>query len=414
MTYVPLKRELSPTAAAVQLFVAIPTAVNLGQGREVDDPQGQIGDLLNATFHTSSKYNAAVGGPMLVRERAAAWVERFIGIPATAETTFIIQQLGREGLGHSMKVAALKHGPNTKAIVPDTRWPMVDEKLEDERMTPLEYKCQRVGMAEELKDLLDNNKEVSCAYFNFPHNPTGLWITAEENKKIQEALDDANKQGRNIVRIDDIPYFGGCPQSASVPYLKTGYEEVLKADSPTHWSAIFSFSKAFGTANPGLTIMTVHPEIAAEVSKRLTRTTGLAYVPEFFDHVSKILCEQYDPEVLAHFKALHDKYAINRKTLEEMLGDMVLDGDPGMTSLVRVPAEVFGKAVICADGQTRTMNDLNDVVEFLGNEGVITVNNGTDLLRIAQAAHPDKFAEGVEKLQAALNKILESPKAEAA
>ncbi len=415
MTYVALKRELSPTAAAVQFFNAIPSAVNLGQGREVDDPEGKIGDLLKADLKTSCKYNSAPGGEMALREAAAGWIERFMGIPATAATTFLIQQLGREGLGHALKVAALKKEPGSIAILPDTRWPMVDEKLEDERLGAAEYKVQRKGMAEEIDTIIQKNgKKVSSLYLNFPHNPTGMHITADENKKIMGVLEAANASGNTIVRIDDIPYFGGCNQNAEAPYLQLGYDGVLSAESKTPWAAIFSFSKAFGTANPGMTIIVVHPSIAAEVSKRLTRTTGLAYVPAFFDHFAEILKPENDKDVLAHFAALNKKYKINRKALEEAMGNMVLEGDPGMTSLVEVPEELFGRTVSCADGQDRTMNDLDDIIEFLGNEGVITVNNGGRLLRLAQAAHPDQFVDGVNRLKAALDKIRNSPMAEAA
>lgn len=415
MSYVALKRELSPTAAAVQFFNAIPSAINLGQGREVDDPEGKIGDLLKADLKTSCKYNSAPGGEMALREAAAGWVERFMGIPATGATTFLIQQLGREGLGHAMKVAALKNDPGSLMILPDTRWPMVDEKMEDERLDAIEYKIQRAGMAEEIDGLIQKNgKKISCVYFNFPHNPTGMHITREENQKVMDVLEAANASGNTIVRIDDIPYFGGCDQQDNAPYLKLGYDGVLKADSKTPWAAIFSFSKAFGTANPGLTIMVVHPSLATEVSKRLTRTTGLAYVPQFFGHVAEILKPENDKEVLGHFAALNKKYKENRKALEAAMGNSVIEGDPGMTSLIEVPEELFGRTVTCSDGQARTMNDLNDIIEFLGNEGVITVNNGGRLLRLAQAAHPDQFVEGVNRLKAALDKIRNSPMAEAA
>ena len=410
MSYVALKRELSPTAAAVQFFNAIPSAINLGQGREVDDPEGKIGDLLKADLKTSCKYNSAPGGEMALRESAAEWVKRFIGIPATAQTTFLIQQLGREGLGHAMKVAALKNDPDSITILPDTRWPMVDEKLQDERLSAQEYKVQRTGMADEIEGLIKNaDKTVASVYFNFPHNPTGMFITESENKKIMAVLDAANDKDAHIVRIDDIPYFGGCDQQDSIPYLKVGYEGVLTEESKTPWTAIFSFSKAFGTANPGFTIMVVHPSLAADVSKRLTRTTGLAYVPQFFEHMAEIFKPENDKEVLAHFAALNKKYKTNRAALEKALGNMVLEGDPGMTSLIEVPEELFGRAVECSDGQVRTMTDLNDIIEFLGNEGVITVNNGGRLLRLAQAAHPDQFVEGINRLKAAMDKIRNSP-----
>lgn len=416
MAYIALKRELSPTAAAVQFFNAIPDAVNLGQGREVDEPAGRLGALLKAELKSSSKYNSAPGGEMAVREAAAAWMARFLGLPAQGANTFVIQQLGREGLAHAMKAAALKHEAGAKIIVPETRWPMVDEIAGDERMPMVEYKVVRDGLSEEIEKAIGAGGDIAAAYFNYPHNPTGMHITAQENKKVMAALDSANAAGKNILRIDDLPYFGGCPQNAGgkKPYLEVGYDGILDPEGKTLWIAIMSFSKAFGCANPGMSVLVVHPAIAAELSKRLTRTTGLAYVPDYFDHVREIFGEDNDAAVLEHFAALNKKYIANRKALEDAFGDRVQDGDPGMTSLLKVPAELFGRAVTCADGDVRTMADLNDIIEFLGNEGVITVNNGADLLRLAQAAHPDKFAEGVARLKAAFDKILHSPAVAAA
>ena len=415
MTYHLLKRELSPTSAATQFFNAIPTAVNMGQGREVDDPKGKIGDLLKAPLTTSSKYSVTPGGSMELREAAGAWMSRFMGLPADAENTFVIQELGREGLGYGFKIGALDNEPGASAIVPDTRWPMIDEKLADERLGKLEYHVQRDGMADLIGGLIDGaSKDVAACYLNFPHNPTGMHISVEENKKIMDVLDKANEGGRKIIRIDDIPYFGGCPQNDSAPYLQTGYDGVLSRESKTKWMAVMSFSKAFGTASPGLTVMVVHPDMAKDIYMRLYRACGLAFVPAFFDNVAQIFAPENDQEVLKHFAWFHEKYSTNRQVMVDTFGDMVLEGDAGMTSLIRVPADVFGKAVTCSDGEVRTMNDLNDIIEFLGNEGVITVNNGKDLLRIAQAAHPDKFKEGVERLKAALDKILQSPCAAAA
>jgi len=260
------------------------------------------------------------------------------------------------------------------------------------------------------------SKDVAAVYFNFPHDPTGMHNTFDENKKIMDVMEAANTAGRNIVRIDDIPYFGGCDQreGSAQPYLQVGYKDVLTADSKTLWAAVFRFSKAFGTANPGFTRMVTHPENAGEGSKRVTRSTGLAYVPEFFEHLAEILKEENDAEVRAHFAALNVKYKQNRKSLEEMFGDMVIDGDPGMTSLIAVPDEAFGRDVVCADGQTRTMADLNDIIEYLGNMGVVTVNNGGNLLRLAQAVHAEKFVEGITRLKTALDTIQSSPKAKAA
>lgn len=424
MTYIELNREKSATTAAVQLFGDLkpinPDVVNLGQGREIDDPDGELGELLTSPLTCSSGYNSQNGGSPELREKAAAWVSRFLGLPATGHNTFVLQQLGRESLGHSMN-AATRHDPEGKnrytAIVPNTMWPMVSAKLADEKTTYTTYRMGRSGIDQDLEEILGKgagDRIFSMAYFNFPHNPTGLGMTQEHNTKIQAVLDAYNADAANkIQRIDDLPYFANCAQKNNGALLDMGYDGILDADGVTPWSSAISFSKALATAKPGLSILVCHNDLATYMTNRINRSSGLAYVPEFFENLEKLFDERMDDQILTHFASLRAKYTKNRKALEMALGDMVKDGDPGMTSLVEVPEDIFGKSVTCSDGQARTINDLNDVVEFLGNEGVITVNNGGRFLRIAQAQHSDNFNRGVALLQKGLDKILNGQKASA-
>lgn len=423
MSYVALKRDLSPTAAAVKIFNDLSAAngnvINLGQGREIDDPDGKLGELLSAELKTTTKYNADTGGPETLRKTAGEWVSRFLGLPANSDNTFVLQQLGRESLGYAMGIAAHPHrgkGYIPAMLVPETRWPVVNDKLDDEGMAPLSYPVARENFAAPLEDLIKNAGEqvIAAAYFNFPHNPTSLEISDEENTKIMAVLEEANKNGKEIIRIDDLPYFGNCEQKNDGAFLKMGYEGVFTGESITKWACAISFSKALGTAQPGLSILVCHPELSDKLSKRLTRSSALAYVPQFFDNIGKILSPDMDKDVLAHFAGLRAKYIENRKYAETAFGENIVNGDPGMTSLVRVSKDAFGKNVTCSDGQNRPINDLNDVIEFLANEGVVTVNNGheddgTGLLRIAQAQHPDNFKKGIEILQAGLDKIKNAP-----
>lgn len=424
MPYVALKRDLSPTAAAVKIFNDLSAAngnvINLGQGREIDDPDGALGDLLSAGMKTTTKYNADTGGPVSLRETAAHWVSRFLGLPADADNTFVLQQLGRESLGYAMGIAARPHrgkGYIPAMLVPETRWPVVNDKLDDEGMAPLDYPVARENFAAPVEQLVNNTGDqvIAAAYFNFPHNPTGLEISDTENAKIMAVLDNANEAGKNIMRIDDLPYFGNCAQKNGGAHLKTGYEGVLKTDSPTRWACAISFSKALGTAQPGLSIFVCHPALSDKISKRMTRSSALAYVPQFFANIETLLSPEMDKDVLAHFDKLRRKYIENRNFAEQAFGDNIVDGDAGMTSLIRVPADLYGRTVSCSDGENRPVNDLNDVIEFLANEGVVTVNNGheddgTGLLRIAQAQHPENFRKGIEILQAGLEKIKAAPK----
>mgnify|MGYP007122148224 CR=1 FL=1 len=76
--------------------------------------------------------------------------------------------------------------------------------------------------------------------------------------------------------------------------MKSGYEGVLATDSISPWIAVISFSKALGTAQPGLSAMIVHDGLRTEMTARLARNNGLSYAPAFFENAYNIFQERND------------------------------------------------------------------------------------------------------------------------
>lgn len=431
MTYIIINREKSPTAAAVQLNNEILDPINLGQGRETDAdaPMGALGETLKFMGQGSTKYPSEPGGPSSVRKAASNWIKRYIGIEATPETTFVVPAHGRDGLGRALEIASHLNsstfGQGARHVaLPDTIWPMVPDLARDAYLTPSTYAIQREGIDKDIEQLvagLTKDQVMAAVYMNFPHNPTGMHIDGEENKKVMALLDRINSvQPGKTIRIDDIPYFNACPHKKEGAFLKSGYEGVLTKDSITPWFAVFSGSKAFATAEPGFHIMVVHPSLAAELTARLTRRNGLSYSHAFLAGMEKMLDPAMDGEMLAHLGRHHAKYVENRALTMQYLnndhvGRLVVDGDAGMTSLLRIPSEGLGRSV-WIKGENHSIRDDWDLAEAVANMcGVITVPNGMTkegaaLLRVAQALAPQRYGIGANALQESLYYIMNAPK----
>jgi aspartate/methionine/tyrosine aminotransferase len=428
-TWIPLNRNVSPTKASTDIAAELPKAVILGQGRETNEPQGDIGKFLRGQIEISSKYNAAVGGPDSLREAAAYWAKRFLGIPATKETVFVLQQLGRVGLREALLVAGAIERPSNSLppilLMPRYGWPMVDEQAQDANLRMLHYDANAISLARNIDDSV-LHREISAIYLNYPHNSTGAHISLEENKAVTNLIETGkilNANGEKTMRIDDNPYFMACPTwqgDNKYSYLQSGYNaDVLPTEKGSvPWVHILSFSKALATANTGLSVVVCHPSLAPTLRARFTRSVGLAYNEAFFNGVQEIFNPAFDQEILQHFANLREKYKINRYKLQDIfktgLGQVV-QGGVSMTSLMQLPPALAGRLVPCHDGVSRLIKDTNDVVEYLANRGVVVVNNGNDLkgglghIRFAQAQHQNAFEDGVTRAKAALEEIANSP-----
>lgn len=425
MNWFSLARDVTPTKAATDIFnemaSAGKTAVNLGQGREIVQLPFLEQLLAQRSMSISSKYNPS---PADFTALCADWLSRHMGIDAEAACTFPMSGLGREGLDKVLHWTQKQAGfpKNAKVLVPDTAWPVVDNLLDDYGLGSETYDMSPGNLVSSITTAVRIDPDVMAIYLNSPHNPTGTVISHDELAQIMDTLDVINAarpEGRRITVILDNPYFHAAPQNqeAGKPSLDCGFEDIFTADRATPWATVQSFSKAFGMASPGFSIVATHPDVAKGLNARFTRTSLLGFSTEMYESLSEALSPENDDKVLGHFQALHDKYVANRAALEQELGDYVVPGAAGMTALVKLDAATFlDRRVKDLNGQDFDLNDLNDVIEWLANKHeVVTVNNGIDsrgnlLLRLAAAAEPETYETGIKSLKAGLETIETAPR----
>ncbi len=352
---------------------------------------------------TNPSYNKQ-GGEHSVRKQAASWVERFLGIPANENNTFILQQNGRVALSEAFMTASVGRN-NPSILVPDLRWPMLSQKIAQARMQEHEYKIAREGIASEittkLQDFEDMGSSLSAVYTNYPHNPTGLAGSKQEIALITTKLNEINA-GRTspnrIFHVIDSPYFAGCSQKDSGAYLYNPYEGNLAYKGQTPWLMVLSFSKAFGVASPGISIVVTDESTQEEFDKQLVSGVGISYSPEFLQAACQVMMSENDSAVLEHFDVLRRKYKRNHGIVADGLNRYMADGDPNLTAVLEFPEAMIGQEVRCSDGISRSVRDMNDLVEIYGNAGVVTVNCSTkdrNLVRLALSGRAETIQRGV-------------------
>lgn len=426
MSRIRYDRSLSATAAATkfnkELEAAGRSPINLGQGRETERAPDAIFPKEGLPLVSSPEYNV-----MAARAVAAGWVERFMGIPATGDNTFIIQAPGRDGLGRALAFAATQVNPTAAGVyIPELHWPMYTDVVAGVRGTAIgTYGTpDAAGLTDVVNPTADGKALNPLAIIiNSPQNPTGKIYSPEAMQGIanQIGVDNVDPINGKVSAILDVPYFYAASPTNDdeVHYLDCGYEALTKSDSPTPWFAVISLSKALGTANHGLTFIVVHPDYAKAFSRALTAGNGVGFSPELLKQVEKTFTPEFDETHLGHFAGLRDKYAINFESIKLYFDeDKIVDGDPGMTALLTLP-DLMGKTVPSSEGEPWEINSVADFLEYMGNEhGVVAVDNGVDkegrfLVRVALAQNPLKFQEGINAVRNAFDAAAEVPVAAA-
>lgn len=410
---------LSPTTASTRFFRALEAyhaenktgrkVINMGQGAETKKgPLELLGSdviVIPGKSDITPRYNGTAGGEMAVRERAGAWLQRFLGIPAKASNTFVLPMQGRVPLMVSFGLA------NNGGIfgIPEIHWPMVPGQIGAfaKGAQIKTYNNPFNGYDNDVPELIGHGN-VDALYTNGAHhNPTGKNYGKTYAIGLQANLEEINAGAkRPIVHILDIPYFHALEQNTDPngPYYDHGIKELTDPDAKTPWIAVVSFSKALGTATPGLSFVVTSDNIARDFENRLMMSVGVAYNPAYMAQIYDAFAPEKDPVHLRHYQNLRDKYIANYTELVKTATPRnMVDGDPGMTSLMKLGPE-FQNRNVRVEGGTFNINSVNKMIGFLGqNYDVVLVNNGVDkqgnwLVRAANAESSERYFEGCENL----------------
>ncbi len=407
----PLNRDIDPVEASIEFGATMrqdgkdPVLLSVGaepQQLVLPHEKGNI----SSEIVTQPYYNKQ-GGKNYARAIGAAWVRRFLGIPAYAQNTFLLQQNGRVALLEAFNiVASERHNPSI--LIPDLRWPMLGQKVRQAHMRAHEYEISRNDIAEaitvKLREVSESDHSLACLYTNYPHNPTGLLASGDDMACVMTKLDSLNSGltgEQKIGHVIDTPYFAGCPQKEEGAYIVTPYEETLAYEGDTPWMVVLSFSKAFGISSPGFSIIITDKSLQNQTNQQLATGVGISYSPKFFERICGVMKPENDNYILDHFAALHKKYTKNYNAVSALLGDYLVDGEPNLTTVLEFPDSLIGKEAICSDGLKRRIGDMNDLVEIFGNAGAVTVNcsrNNRHLVRLA-------LSEGTERVELGLRTI---------
>jgi aspartate/methionine/tyrosine aminotransferase len=420
--YVPynLNNAFVPTTAAAvfarELEAAGRDVYNFGIGQESERaPPSLFPD--NITVAHGPRYIGDIGGHMSLRENAATYLSKFMGMGATAANTFVLSQNGRVPLHNALDFFAIRRAAN-EILLPHMRWQTYDAIVKLTRGLSIKsYSNPNKGMLDQGL-IVALEKKPLAMIVNSPHNPSGkiyppTWMQALAYEQRDLALRDT-AAGRAAL-ILDIPYFYALPDTpqGSDHRLDGGYDHLTRPDSLTPWVAIVSFSKALGLAQPGLTFVAVHPELAVDFRKMLLLTGGGSYNAAFFAQVEKAFAPENFYIHEAHYRGLRNKYRTNYEALRGAFGAQIIDGGPGMTALIEV-SDLMGKCIKYA-GHTYDLTTTAGVVEYIGNTtGVVVVDQGLTergkvLLRIAAAERPERYAAGITLLANAIHHIQDMP-----
>lgn len=397
------------------------------QGAENQVVQGAISELMAVPFSTtvSPKY-PLTGGPKDLRESAAGWISRFFAVPATFDNTACYFVPGRASLNLSFNMVASEAREKRMQIgtvlMGETHWPMIDGMLKSHGLRASLCANEKGSLGASMLDVLQQNPDqIDALYIPPVENPTGAQWSKNDLTMIVDATESINKSriARRIppiMLILDMPYYMAYNQLSndSGAYLDTGFEGLLNDKSMvTPWILIKSESKAYGFATPCTHTVVTHPSIFKRVNSAAHTWCAGAGDVAFKTKLTSLYSPAFDKYSLQHFAGLKEKYEQNRSALIDRFGNQVVAGDASMTSLLKLPQDMFdGKEVVGEyTSDTYKLTDLNVLVDYLGREAaVMTVNNGNDrngdfLLRVAQALEPQEFKQAMAIMQTHILKL---------
>jgi aspartate/methionine/tyrosine aminotransferase len=425
------------TTAASDIYNALidsgkyPHACNLGQGTETEECTF-FQDAFGKTDRIvpKPKYSPKFGGKD-VQDVMSGFLRRCFGINVKPLVGGVP---GRDGLFplivHYSSLGAKPDLPRkTPHIMLGKRnWGMIEDMAGNIDVGG--GKILRYGIPTSDGIKIEYKDDVCFMYLNPENNPTGAYYLREAIRKTMDRLDVINtirkeKGEQPIVLLIDKPYFQALKpnkdadiENGECYYPDSILQEVFNRNGPTKAIAVMSFSKAFGAANMGATLVFAHDELLPEVKKKLMNVAfGASGRADLMSAMAQAFAPENDPVILNHLEKLHYKYQDNCNALEETIetieGVRFVDGSHGMIrSLEFNPEIMFGKRVIGERTGPYDINDIFDLSEFAALEhGIVTVPSGGHELRIANALDVKNYKEkAMPGLGACLTQISNAPK----
>jgi hypothetical protein len=432
--WVEFDREESATAASSDFANRLgESAKNIGQGREHASAPGEVIEVTTSQVVVDGKYNPAKGVTVL-KEEGARWLRVFLGFPAKPETTFPSMQVGRTGAAFAFEEFAqdYRFTPGHEVVTPFLPWPVIPGLLKRQAFALKEYDAQPGKIGKNAVDaILDSAAKGLFAgkYLNTPYNATSVHYSREDIVSIVEAMVGvaATRQTAPFL-MAETPYAAAFPMNLSIDkeqasqapdssILRSGLDGmILKEKSMSEqnirWGAIMGGSKFIPAASPGFHMSVFDDETAKSADKALgLNGLKISHAPQFMANMAKALSEEFDDVWIEHFTALREKYQKNDRCLREEFGVAVRPGDISIPSIIRLPSDIFNRAVLCSDGKERIIRNTPDLIEYLGNEfNVVVVDNGkdpegNDVIRVAKAVATDVFEEAVTDLSKGIETV---------
>src|SRR5436190_8160442 len=158
-----------------------------------------------------------IGNPLL-RDMLAARFERFWGIPTDPEKTFI--SIGALDSLYKIIVSLGTHFKKKYGVAPTFGFPSPGFAVVNWQAEVAGLKLLNISTTErshfklsyeQMKQMLDEDKQLRLLYFTVSNNPTGFSYTPREIKEVYRAIEE---DGRELAVLADLTYIGTCPGNA--------------------------------------------------------------------------------------------------------------------------------------------------------------------------------------------------------
>lgn len=204
-----LSQSAEAREKAYKLNATIGIATERGRTMHIPSVMDAINHILP---EASLTYAPSFGIPALRKKWQASLIAKN---PSLANKTFSLPVVTC-GITHAISMFAdLWTDPGDTVILPDMMWGNYNMILSVKKGVVMShYPLFSAGGGFNLKAFKDKIKIEAekngkvIVLLNFPHNPTGYTVSAEEGRRISEILVDTAKAGTNVIAVTDDSYFG--------------------------------------------------------------------------------------------------------------------------------------------------------------------------------------------------------------